>query len=385
MHSMPHTFSTEQPQNAAAGARMRVLHVAEPMATGVLQMISQLAKAMADRHEIHILHGCRAETPNDLRSLFPPSVQLWPWSARRNISMAGDMVALRELLHAIKVINPDIVHAHSSKAGALCRLAALRANLKLIYTPHGYSFVRSDLSTAERAAYWVLEWMLGRVPHLTIASSVSEFSHAVHVSRRVMLLNNSVDVDDEDLGSIASEGEPLRAVMVGSMRPQKNFPLFCEIAARPGCRDFQFVWVGGGTSSPPGCVVPPNLKILGFLPRAAAINEIRKAHVFILTSKWETLCVASLEAMALAKPILANPSVGTTEMLINGVNGYVCHSAGDFEERLIELASSPAKLSRMGQMSRLLHERKYRFDTVSSQWESVYTQFDLHYRYPANL
>lgn len=52
-----------------------------------------------------------------------------------------DIVAFFEIRRIASEIKPDIIHLHSSKAGALGRFAFNGKRVPLFYTPHGYSFL----------------------------------------------------------------------------------------------------------------------------------------------------------------------------------------------------------------------------------------------------
>lgn len=58
---------------------------------------------------------------------------------KRELSIKNDILCLKEIRGILKKIRPDIVHCHSSKAGAVGRIAAKTCNIKKIfYTPHAY-------------------------------------------------------------------------------------------------------------------------------------------------------------------------------------------------------------------------------------------------------
>ncbi|MFS8630836.1 MAG: glycosyltransferase, partial [Bacillales bacterium] len=74
----------------------------------------------------------------------------------RELSPIQDFRSSLQLKKLLKELNPDLIHLHSSKAGVLGRLAnsLLFSNKKQIfYTPHGYSFLRLDVSATKRKLY----------------------------------------------------------------------------------------------------------------------------------------------------------------------------------------------------------------------------------------
>ncbi|NLG06062.1 MAG: glycosyltransferase family 4 protein, partial [Clostridia bacterium] len=52
----------------------------------------------------------------------------------------GDLAAVRRLGAVIRACRPDVIHAHSTKAGLIARLAARRSGIPVCYTPHGFAF-----------------------------------------------------------------------------------------------------------------------------------------------------------------------------------------------------------------------------------------------------
>ncbi|MHB1702519.1 MAG: glycosyltransferase, partial [Acidobacteriaceae bacterium] len=62
-----------------------------------------------------------------------------PHMARR-IAPADDWRTFRQLRRILRELRPALVHAHSSKAGALARLAAAREGVPAVFTAHGLVF-----------------------------------------------------------------------------------------------------------------------------------------------------------------------------------------------------------------------------------------------------
>ena len=366
------------PARTIQSARLHVVHVVEPLATGPLQSIARICWGLRDRFEFTLIHGQRPDLPAVPRESFPPEVAFLPWKVGRAISPRDDWIALRQLKAMLSAVRPDVVHAHCSKAGALARLTAVSTPLKVVYSPRGYPFLRRDVSTPTRLLYRSLEAALGRIPHLTVACGIGEYAKALKVACRVELVSNMIDLGDfpAPAGSRQEDG-PMTVIMCGEIRPQKNFSLFREIARlcpEPGMR---FVWLGGGVP-PSGPPLPDNLEIAGWLPREAVLARLSRAHVFCQTSLWEGLPIALLEAMALGLPVLAWPAVGNRELIVEGETGYTCRTAEEFATRLRALADDPGRRAALGAAARARIVRQHDAAVVALQWASIYGHYERY-------
>jgi glycosyltransferase involved in cell wall biosynthesis len=352
---------------------LHVLHVCEAFSTGVLQSISQICRLTGDDIAHSVLHGRRWETPEDFASRFPDGVRFREWEVVRALNPVSDARAARQLRQMVAELKPDVVHAHSSKAGALVRLALPGAMPKVLYSPRGFGFLRQDAGASARLFYRAVEWLLGRGNATVVACGRGEEQVARSVARRVLRINNMLDLSDfTGIEPRRNPDEPLRIAMSGSIRPQKNFTLFADIAGRLADSGMSFVWIGGGTP-PDDAPLPGNLEITGMLPRHEALGRLASCDVFMQTSLWEGLPVAVLEAMALNLAILAKPAVGNTELINKDRNGWLCEGADAFVARLKQLDADRALLAAMGARARDMIESEYDAMAIAGQWRDLYT------------
>jgi glycosyltransferase involved in cell wall biosynthesis len=360
---------------------IKVLHVVESFGGGTLRLLATLCRATEGAVDAHVLHGNRDEGASTRPDGFPSSVSFTPWPVGRSVSPRADARAIGALKDTVARLAPDLVHAHSSKAGALVRLAFPDGGLPVVYSPHCYAFQRRDIATAMRAAYWGIERLLGLLPHVTVACGLAEYGSARLVSRSPVYIPNMVDLAaiDGTAGSPDARrpggGGALRIGTAGGIRPQKNFPLYCAIAAALEDTGMTFVWVGGG-DIPPTVTVPANLEVTGWQSHAGALARLAACDVYVQTSLWEGLSIAILEGMALGLPILTTPAPGNPELVIEGHNGFLCASAAGFVQRLRQLDSDRTAVARMGAASRRLIGENYAIERVAPRWISLYQ----HYR-----
>lgn len=360
--------------------KKRILHVVESFSTGILQSVAQICNHLQDDFDFAVLHGRREETPDRVESHFLGTTNLILWNVQRAINPVGDARALRELDQAVQKLRPDLLHAHSSKAGALCRLLALQRDLSVIYSPRGYSFLQRNHAAPIRGIYRTLEWGLGRLPHVTVACGIGELLQANAVSKRAIIIPNMIDLADIDrVKSPRTERDGrLIVAMSGSIRPQKNFPLFARIAQDMADEPFDFLWIGGGKVD---VQLPPNLTLTSWVGRNEALATLSKAHVFAQTSLWEGLPIALLEAMAFEQPVLAMPGVGNSELVLDDLTGYLCQTPSDFVGRLREMFQNADMRRRLGAAGRAFVERNHSVEANAARWASLYASFSRYEKF----
>src|SRR6185295_18437782 len=90
----------------------------------------------------------------------------------------------RSLRAAVADVRPDVVHLHSSMAGALGRLQPpLPGRPAVVYSPHCFAFERRDILRERRWAYRLAEFVLARRTDAFICVSPHEAQLARNLTR----------------------------------------------------------------------------------------------------------------------------------------------------------------------------------------------------------
>jgi len=261
----------------------------------------------------------------------------------RQINPLMDMLALWKMIFIFRKKEYPIVHTHSSKAGILGRLAAKLAGVPIvIHTVHGWSF-HDAMPPLTRKVYILLEQICARFTDALIIVTKGDREKGLlegigkpdqyHLIRSAIPLNEfnpqnySRDQIRRDLGL------PLDGPIVGTVgrfSAQKN-PLewvrVAEIIHReiPECC---FLMVGDGPlrSQVESALVQLGLKERVLLPGISRnIPQLMAAmDVFLLTSRWEGLPRVIPQAMSMQLPVVATGVDGSAEVVMSGVNGFVC-------------------------------------------------------------
>ena len=131
--------------------KIRILHVAQA-AGGVDRYIRMLLKYLDKEKFENILVCSQDFHEEDYRGLVDSFEQV---EMIRAIG-GNDLKAIKEVRTLIKKYNPDIVYAHSSKAGAIARIADIGLKNHCVYNPHGWAF-NMRCSAKKKAIYTMIE------------------------------------------------------------------------------------------------------------------------------------------------------------------------------------------------------------------------------------
>jgi len=312
--------------------RMRIVHVTECLAGGVLTFLLNLTSQL-DQDEHIIIYGKRDNTPDNVELLFKKNISLIYWkNAQREIRPKQDLLALRELLYRLKNIeNIDILQLHSSKAGVLGRVAARLLGLqkRTFYLPHGVSFARQDVSSRKRNFYILIEKVANAFAGRVIACSHSEKELLIsHGIKNVTVINNGIKVSEVE-PKYKIPGRPLVFGTVGRITYQKNPKLFNEIVVHfKEDKRVRFLWIGDGELRHE---IQENeqVQVTGWVTPSEVQSYLNQIDIYISTSLWEGLPLSVLEAMNCGKPLLLSDCVGNVDTVKDGDNGFLYHDVED--------------------------------------------------------
>lgn len=176
----------------------------------------ELANRMSKEMEVVIAYSVRKQTPKDFQNYFNHQIKLIEVkNFTRNVSPIRDIKAILEVKKIVKSEKPDFVHMHSSKAGAVGRLAISPKQAKLFYTPHSYAFCKKDETGIKVLFYKMAEKLLGKRRCLTIACSKGEYEASKQVTKKSVCISNGIDI--EEMNEIILD-EPERMVDGGNLR-----------------------------------------------------------------------------------------------------------------------------------------------------------------------
>ncbi|PJF45403.1 MAG: glycosyltransferase family 1 protein, partial [Candidatus Thermofonsia Clade 3 bacterium] len=109
-----------------------------------------------------------------------------------------------------------------------------------------------------------------------------------------------------------------------------------------------------------------------------------RCDLLLFPSAWgEPLSRVLLEACACGAPILAMPTGGTPDIILDGESGALAATVPGFAHRLTELLERPAERRALGAGARRLAARRFAPDIVAGQVERLYQSLVAPKQYAA--
>lgn len=310
--------------------KKKLLHIVEAMGGGVFTYIVELSNQLVEKYDIYIAYATRPQTPENFRDYFDDRIKLIEVeNFSRSVNILSDVKAFFEIKNIVKKINPDVVHLHSSKAGALGRWCINGRKIPMFYTPHGFSFLMADQSKLKLKIYKFIEKFCAIRKCTTIACSKGEYIEAKSLNKKATYVNNGINIKEleKTIETIQKKNSDNFTVFtLGRICYQKNPELFNSIAK--SMPNVKFLWIGDGELR--NKLTSENIEITGWVDRETALKYALSADVFMLTSLWEGLPISLLEAMYMKKLCIVSNVIGNRDVIKTLCNGFCCDTENDF-------------------------------------------------------
>jgi glycosyltransferase involved in cell wall biosynthesis len=404
---------TTRRESVCAGRPVPVVHIITKLDLGGAQQNTLFTLAHLDRRRFvpHLLAGCGGLLDEEARRLEGVPVA-WVPSLIRQIRPWRDLAAFVDLHRQLWRIRQEagpvmIVHTHSSKAGILGRYAARLADATIVvHTYHGFGFHDEQPAWLRRFFIWLERYMAkmtdsvivvskanqrrgealglfgvqgvtgpnGRSPSVLIRSGI-DFARFQSTGSAT-----GTDLRDKVRTALGLSLEAPVVVTVACLKPQKAPTDIVAVAGRVLRKqpETRFLIAGDGELRPQleAMIRTEGLErrviLLGW--RRDIPHLLQAADLFLLTSRWEGLPRAILEARLAGLPVVATAADGVTDVVQDGVNGYVA-PIGDVEriaDRLIVLLQTPELRKRMSVAAEALPV-EFEIHAMVRQQEALYS------------
>jgi glycosyltransferase involved in cell wall biosynthesis len=375
---------------------MRVLHVMEATIGGTRRHLVDLARGQQRAGlEVHVA-AASLRVPDferDLAELERLGVGVTRIPMRRAPAPLSDRRHAAELRALLRRLRPDVVHTHSSKAGALGRWASLREGIGArVHTPHTFAFLFAGMFSAPKRAFYrgVERWLAARTARIIAVSedeAQSIRAAGIVPEERLRVVANGIDARPfREARAASREALGLRDdaplfFCAGLLNLAKGQDLLLEALALPGLERAQLLLAGEGEmraqleARSAALGLGARVHLLGFRPDVPAL--LAAADVYVLPSRWEGLPYVLLEAMASARPVVATPVDGARELVARAGCGLLARAispAALAEPLRALLALAPEERARLGRAGRECVEQHYTLERMLERTLAVYRE-----------
>jgi len=276
---------------------------------------------------------------------------------------------VKDLLRDFK---PDVIHTHGSKGGIIGREAAHHLNIENVFhTPHVFPF-QWEMGMKKRL-YLSIERHASRHCRAIICVGEGQRAEAlacgVAEAERLTVIRNGVEqsppMEPDERARLRaslqlSPGTPCVA-MVARLAPQKGVGIFLRAAAE-AIRQHPtatFVLVGSGPDEDAvrarvmELKLPPErFRLLGHREDAESLYPA--FDVLVLSSLYEGLPYVLLEAMARGVPVVATDVMGSRDVVVDGVTGFLARVSdpAHIAEKVLALLNDPELHARQSAAAR---------------------------------
>lgn len=369
-----------------------------PLLSGVQNWTLRFFECLPpDEYDLHVILASEGEFSKELERR---GVRVhFVASLVREISPLRDALSLIHLIRILRRGAFDLVHTHSSKTGALGRIAARIAGVPaVVHHVQGlafHEFTNPVLRWLAIVAEWFSTLFCDRMIFVNQEERLWSVTHHVVPERKACTIYNGADLEiynptnrDRLRGELRTELGigPDQAVIafLGRLDPQKDplqlVPTLTRLCERYPEIDPILLVAGDGALRPRlvGAAEQAGqarrVRILGW--RNDAPRVLAAADVLYLPSRWEGLPLTLVEAACMSIPAVATDVKGNREAIEHERTGVLV-TVGDTDAAacaLGEILTSPARAEQLGRASAERARERYNVRRNSLEVLKVYDE-----------
>ncbi|MNJ88758.1 putative glycosyltransferase EpsD [compost metagenome] len=360
-----------------------------------------LTKFISEEYETLLVGGLPEKDESDsLHILEEYGIQplLIP-EMKRIPNIRSDREAYQKIKQIIQEFQPDIVHTHAAKAGALGRRAAKACGVPVIvHTFHGHVF-HSYFGKFKTFVYKTIERRLARYSTGIVAISPIQKEELSSVHRicsgdkiKVIPLGFDLSKFQESLPEKRTEtrekwklkDDEVAVAIVGRLAPIKNHSLFLDVIERLAAKGVKarYFIVGDGQEREGiekrvrelESTYQVSIELTSWIKDIATFNA--GMDIICLSSDNEGTPVSLIEAQASGIPVISTDVGGVKDILKEGETGFVVpkKDAAAFSEKLQLLIENKEIRTKMSQNGWNFVRDRFHYTTLVKNMENYYSE-----------
>ena len=356
-----------RPGGAGTGANViSILQVLEASEGGTRRHLRDLVGALdPGEFRVALCVSCERDPGfrDDVAGYVSRGLQVEEVPMRCGVAPLADFMSLIRLVRCVRRVRPDVIHAHSAKAGFLSRVVGVLCRVPVVYTPHAFPFLMMRGEKARRF-YRFLERCVRDATAALIAVSEEEKREAFalgYVCGRVHYIPNGVAPCGGREVAVR-EGGVLRVGFFGRLTHQKGPDVLMDTVADVVAHVPQVVFVFYGEGELAALLrarvderlLAAHVRFNGAYAPGEAAAHMRQVDVVAVPSRWEGCPYVVLEAFQAGVPVVASSVGGVPDLIRDGVNGVLVEAENTeaLRDGLLGLLRDPQKRRRLAEQGR---------------------------------
>ena len=222
---------------------------------------------------------------------------------------------------------------------------------------------------------WLRDELYHRAKGILTQTEYAKSCYDVKFKGKTAVIFNPVTMNEEQVGMALKTPKEHVFVTAGRLEPVKGQTMMIDAfgAFHKSHPNYRLVIYGEGPMREMLQKQINNLELQDAVVLAGRSNDlwnkIVKAEAFLLTSEYEGMSNALIEAMCLGLPVISTKVAGATDLIKDGENGFLIdvHDMDSLTDRMTILADSPEQREQMGRGASEIYEQ-VRQDKICKQW-----------------
>ena len=400
---------------------LQIITLGDSIGGAQIHVLDLAMQLQTQGHDVHVMTGTVGEFNDRLTSVGITNSHVS--SLTRAINPIQDIKCFFELKRQIQTFKPDVVAAHSSKAGIIVRLVCFFLDIPNTFTIHGWSF-GLNASRFNDGMFLVIEKIMGFFTCRIIAVAETSYKmglrHRIVPAEKIITIHNGVrdfrenstleaentegidfELTNEELalqtygveehlpvlvphkfiGTAESYpfARPFKMVMPARFQAPKDHETLIKALKSLKNGHWTLELLGDGTETleriknlVAAYGLSDKITFGGYVENIDAY--LADADLCILISYSEGFPLSILEAMSLNLPIIASNVGGIGEQVIDGYNGYLIerNDVDSLTDKIKSLINNPTLRREMGNNSRAFYEKEFKLEKMVDKTLAVY-------------
>ncbi|TDE46658.1 glycosyltransferase [Flavobacterium rhamnosiphilum] len=368
-------------------AKRKIIHLLHSIGGVDVYLRLVLENVNTDLFENIVIHGTK-DTNKPFFDKNGNKVKEYKVSIFRDISIGNDIKSLFQTYKILKKERPNLIHAHSAKGGIIGRIIGKLLGIKVIYTPHAFSYL-STQNSIKRSLFLNIEKFLANGNSLLLATSASEKKRATeevgYKDKNVIVFNNCIEpiVKIQSL-TIPKTWPEAYICTVGRPSYQKNIEQMIRVLHEVNKEaKIHLIVMGVGPVSGQLKSVKNliqelemnnDVTLLNWTERTDVFNIINQSKFYLSTSRYEGMPYSIIESLALSKACVVTNCDGNKDLIIDNYNGFVIENDDikGFKSEILKLLRDKELLDKLSKNAFTSYSENYNIKKNIFELESIY-------------